>query len=329
MATKPKPVPGESHRGMFPEYQPLKPSYPYLQPAFGREQTANKISSTPYMQDFLNYYNQNRGDVMGLMGNWGNIGQAGLGMYDLGNAGMGQYGSQLLGDLTNRVSSNLADPNASLAMGMAKDRMAGSELSQRQGLADRFAGWGRGSGIRQAAEAGLTRDMGKTAADTYRQIAMDTEKEAIANAMGLEGMKGGFYENAMGRELQNRMGQGGFYDTSKTRELQNAGLNKEMLLGMGGLLGGGMGQLGNMEQWAGNMDVSERDKYLQNLLGFYNMDVTRGQSNTDKMNQYQNDLWRYNAGQYYGREAGKTYYNPNEPYKNPYIKPQFNGGMMW
>ncbi len=230
-----------------------------------------QIDSSNYMSQFMNYYNQNQNNWQNnwtnLMNNWNSgFGKAGLGMYDLGNAGMGKYDSDLLNKLSSRISSNLTNPNASLAMGMAKDQMAGSELSQRQGLADRFAGWGRGSGIRQAAESGLTRDMGRTSADTYRQIAMDTERDAIANAAGLEGMKGGFYNDAMARELQNRMGQGGFYSDAMGRELQNAGMNKDWLLGMGGLLGNGMGDMGdmsNMIQWQAGMDVSERDKWMQ------------------------------------------------------------------
>ena len=78
-----------------------------------------------------------------------------------------------------------------------------------------------------------------------------------------------------------------------------------------------MGNLAGMEQWAGNMDVSERDKYLQNLLNFYQMKSGTAQTNADKMGQYQKDLWKYNAEEYYGRMGGKSYYNPLTPFKSP------------
>ena len=314
------------YKGIQNDFYPeQKPSMPYLQPDFYGRGAYTKFDPTYYMNQFMNNYNQNRNDLTNLLGQWNgtNAGNAGLGMYDLGNAGMGLYDSALLGNLTNRVNTNLTNPNASLAMGLAKDQMAGSELGQRQALADRFAGWGRGSGIRQAAESGLNRDINKTASDTYRQIAMDTEKQAIADAQALEGMKGGFMENALARELQNRTTQGGFYDTAKARELQNAGLNKDMLLGMGGLLGGDTGQLTDMLKWEAGINTSERDKYLQQLLNNYEMKNQREKSNYDAMSNYNNAMYRYNKNQYYKQQ---------NPFYNPSILPgggksSWNGGM--
>jgi hypothetical protein len=170
-----------------------------------------------------------------------NVGNAGLGMFDYqnsplanykinqvgGDVGTGLYGSDLLNQLAGRVSSNLTNPNASLAMGLARDQIQGQGLGARQQLTDSFAGLGgRGQGPAQAQMAQLGNTLNQQQSDAYRNIAMDTEKRAIEQAQALEQMRGGFYDTQQGNQLQNaalnqqgQIAQGDIY-----KNLANIGL---------------------------------------------------------------------------------------------------------
>lgn len=156
---------------------------------------------------------------------------------------------------------------------------------------------------------------------------MDTEREAIANAQNLEGMRGGFYENAMGRELQNRTTQGGFYSDAMARELQNAqlgltgaGQNKDWLLGIGGLLGSGMSNLAGMEQWAGSTNLSAEQQRMKNIMDWYAGEQGGVAGKYDLMNQYGKEMYNYqNQMDEYNKYKNSGNYS-NQP-------SQWNGGM--
>jgi hypothetical protein len=153
-----------------------------------------------------------------------NVQNSGQGTYDLpGDVGTGAYNSNLMDKLTGRVTSNLTNPNASLAMGLARDQIQGQGIGARQQLSDSFAGLGgRGQGPAQAQMAQLGNSLNQQQSDAYRNIAMDTERNAIGDAQNLEQMKGGFFNDAQGRQLQNAgLGMQAF-ESGKGRELQAA-----------------------------------------------------------------------------------------------------------
>lgn len=234
-----------------------KPMQPIQQhPAQGKYDAnlANmaNVTAPNYLNDFTGSYNNLMSKLYGMTQNQQqstnaglgqyNVGDAGLGMFDYQNSplanykisnigenvGTGLYNSDLLNQLAGRVSSNLSNPDASLAMGLARDQIQqGQGLGARQQLTDSFAGLGgRGQGPAQAQMAQLGNTLNQQQSDAYRNIAMDTEKNAIAQAQALEGMRGGFYENQQGNQLQNaalnqqgQIAQGDLY-----KNLANIGL---------------------------------------------------------------------------------------------------------
>jgi len=186
------------------------------------------------------------------------IGKAGLGMYDVGDAGLGmfdvsqlgldrlssvlqgaglgQYSSELLNEVANRALSNLRNPDASIAMGLAKDRISGANLAAEQSLMDELASRG---GLRSGANIAqlnqLKNELAKQQSDAYRQIALDVERKAIEDALSTEQLRGGFFENAKSRELENAKNQMALneyigntalsaFEGAKGRELENTRL---------------------------------------------------------------------------------------------------------
>lgn len=157
------------------------------------------------------------------------VGNSGLGTYDVGNAGTGQYTSDLLNNLASQVNTNLTNPNAGMAMGLAKDRISNAGLTAKRDLANQLASTGsmRNSGASNARMDQLLRDMARNESDQYRQIGLDTAKQATQDALATENLRGGFFENARGRELQNAGLGLSAYEGGKGRELQNAGLGQQ------------------------------------------------------------------------------------------------------
>lgn len=210
------------------------------------------VQAPNYVNEFSNYYNDLMNKLSGLTGNQQGYSNAGLGQYNVGTAGQGQYNvgnsglgmfdynntplasynmlnsgqgtynSDLLNQLAGRVSTNLATPDASLAMGLARDQYQGQGLAQRQQLADSLAGMGgRGQGPAQQQLAQLNNSINQQQSDAYRKIAMDTERNAITDAQALEAMRGGFYDTGKARELQAALGQGDIYKTLANIGLQS------------------------------------------------------------------------------------------------------------
>lgn len=194
------------------------------------------------------------------------------------NAGLGLYDSALLGKLTDRITSDLTNPNASIEMGLARDRITGSGNAARQGLSGTMAGYGAGtrlSGPGMAMQGQLDRDIMKSESDAYRTIASDVARRVIADAMGLESMKGGFYES------------------SKGRELANAGLNKDWGLSQNANLANLMGILGSNLLGFGGADVGAQQQTFNNLLGMAQGKNAEAKSNWDTTQKYNQDLMNY------------------------------------
>ena len=121
--------------------------------------------------------------------------------FSSGGAGTGLYGSDLLDKLSGRVSGDLSNPETSLGMGLLKDQFSGQRKTAQQSLNDRYAGYGRGNGVQAAQQLALEDQMNKSESSNKRQMLSDILQQSIGNAMGLEGMKGGFYN-----DQQHRMG---------------------------------------------------------------------------------------------------------------------------
>lgn len=172
-----------------------------------------------------------------------NIGGAGMGMFDvgstalagynMGDSGKGQYTSDLLNQYATMVSKNMSNPDTSLAMGLARDQISGNENVARQALFDQNAGWGRGSGIAQSQMNQLNSSLAGQKSDAQRQIAIQTQQDAMNAAQNLEAMRGTQFEQSKARDLQSAIAQGDVYkvlaslqgtafDQSKNRDLANA-----------------------------------------------------------------------------------------------------------
>lgn len=225
------------------------------------------VQAPNYVNDFSNYYNDLMNKLSGMAGNQQGYTNAGLGQYGIGNVGQGQYNpgsaglgmfdynstpladykindtwnpynSDVLNQLAGRISSNLQNPNASLAMGLARDQIQGQGLGARQQLTDSFAGLGgRGQGPAQAQMAQLNNTLNQQQSDAYRKIAMDTERNAITDAQALEAMRGGLYNDAQNRALQGQIAQGDIY-----KNLANIGLQSFEGARGGALANAGMSQ---------------------------------------------------------------------------------------
>jgi hypothetical protein len=210
-------------------------------------------------------------------------------------AGLGQYDSDLLNQLAGKVSGNLADPKSGQAYGLTMDRIQGQGNAARQNLADEFAGWGRGSGVRSNAQSALENSLRKERADAGRQTAMEADRNAMKDSFDLEGMRGGFFEN------------------SKQRELGNAGLNRDLLMGMqsGGM--GMMGSLADMLKAQSGQDTAAyaanqgfKNTQAQNMFNLYgsNEPAYRQAQNTYKNQTGQQNWTQQMFPQYYGDRMG-------------------------
>ena len=251
-------------RGM-PQYEPsiLKPYDWKSNPFYGdlKKQSLN-VKSPQMLGEFTSRWDPMYNYLMG--------GMKGINT----GAGLGQYGSDLLNNMATQFQSNLLNPDSSQEYGLTMDRLTGQEGASRQALADRFAGWGRGSGVRDFQSAALDRDLSKQRADTSRETSIEAAENARRNALALEEMRGGFYES------------------SKDRELTNAGLRKDLMLG--GMSGaqGMMGSLADMLQWQGGQDLAAdttnqqfKNSLTQQMFGLYGEQEPGYQQ---ALNQYEN-----------------------------------------
>lgn len=199
--------------------------------------------------------------------------------WDGGGAGTGLYGSALLDQLAGRLSSNMANPETSLEMGLLKDQFAGQRATAQQQLNDRYAGYGRGAGPQAAQQLALEDTMNRNESGAKRQMLSDLLQQTIANSLGLEGLRSGNYN-----DQQHRIGG----DAQWRGNLQG-----QMMGTLSDFLRGNSGQM------AGNQQQS-----FQNKLGLdtanegtnrANFEAKRMADNTYK-NQMRNwgNNWRQN-----------------------------------
>lgn len=200
---------------------------------------------------------------------------------EFGGSGTGLYGSGLLDQLAGRLSSNMANPDASNEMGLLKDQFTGQRRTAQQQLADRYAGYGRGSGPMAAQQLALENSMNQNESGAKRQMLSDLLQQTIANSLGLEGLRSGNYN-----DQQHRIGNDAQW--------------------RGNLQGQMMGTLsdflrGNSEQMSGNQQQS-----FTNKLGLdtanegtnrQNFEARRQADNTykDQMRNWGNN-WRQGSG---------------------------------
>ena len=186
-----------------PRDKPIAPYKAQSNPAYSLMMKNWKLRPTDNTGMFKGAYDDIMNKMLGINFGVGGPGGAGMGMFDVGNKGLGLYGSDVLNQLAGQVSSDLSNPYGGSEYAVAMDRLAAQNQGQNQALADQYAGWGRGAGIAQAARNALARQQAMQGADTARTTAIEAKRNAMANAFGLENMRGGFFENSKGRELQN------------------------------------------------------------------------------------------------------------------------------
>jgi hypothetical protein len=235
--------------------------------------------------------------------------------YNIGTGGAygpvttgGTYSSHLLSLLSGKIQQDIANPNASYTMGTLQDEMAGQARGAQKELMDRFAGYGRGSGLYQAAQQRLARDLARDASIQMRQalVALDQLNKGLG--LDVERLASGLYEQAQQRGLEAQRATGGFYESAQDRALRaslgEAGLRESAANNMTGL----MGNLGNFLQSQTNLDTAnwQRQDALNRQIN------ASAQQDYDKENQFQKAMlgwkmqspftagWLNNRGTAYG-----------------------------
>ena len=225
----------------FPPQEPYAPFNPFGQYYGGDYQ----INPKDYLSQFTSAYNQMMNKMQAPQGY--NVGTAGIGQWNMpdylanlniGQAGMGGYSSDLLNQLGSTYQQMLTNPNESIAMGLARDRITGAGQASQQSLADMIGGMGtRGSGVAAAQQQALNTSLAQQQANAYRDIGLASQQQALTGSQNLEQLRGGLYEQEKMRELQNmdqqlrlQVSKGQLsqeaYENAMQRELANAGLGQ-------------------------------------------------------------------------------------------------------
>lgn len=296
-----------------PPWQPLEPNKPY-DPYSGdmyNQLMQNwEVNPDDYLGQFKGYYGDIFDTMQGGLSDWDNMWK----QYT-GDMSKGVYNSDLLNRLTSRITSNLENPDASQAMGLAQDRMAGSDRAAREQLSDQQAGWGRSSGVYNELMKSLEGDLAKNRADTYRQIGMDTERNAITDAAGLEKMKGGFYGDQL--DYLSKM----------------YGLAPGMLSSKAAMYGnfpGLLEQMGGMMKYQGNLESQAQNQQFANLNQLNALEENKNSQTYANQQQYAKDMdkWKQKmqSYQYTMQNQYPNTSNPNMSWGNQPQQPQQPGG---
>ncbi len=280
-------------RGTPKSYYTQPPTKPYDPYGYAWGQ----LSNPDYWQADMptNYYNQ----FENYFGNyWG--GMQPYGQYNVGQAGVGMYNSDLLGLTEGEITQNLTDPNAGIAMGLAKDQIRGAGMAAQQGLANQLAATGRGGTFATAIQAQQGRDIAKTESEQYRNIALQTQEKAVQEAMQFEAMRGGFYNDAMARQLQNASLALDAWKTGQITYNDYLQAQKEALKTYAG-----------MAQFATQAEMGAESQTYQNLLALQGVESPMKREAYDAKKQYEKEMWGYNMPDYY---APYSYGNPKSAY---------------
>jgi hypothetical protein len=315
-------------------WQPLAPYEPYnpLQGDYWKMMGENwQVNPDDYLGEFEGYYGDMFDTMQGGIKDWDTAWKSLLGdtSQRMGNMGLGLYDSDLLRQLTGEISGNLANPDSAIAMGLMKDRRAGTERAARESLTDQLAGWGRDSGVGLDMQRQLERDLAKTASEQDRQQGLDIQKQAIADAMGLEDMKGGFYEGSKGRELKSRQTELDYL--AKLYSMMPAFLSgKEQLYSS---MPGMLNSLTDMMKYQGSLENQADTQEYQNLIGLSQQEENAERERYAGAKQYRNEMDTYgqemNAWNYQMKPYNAMQNNPASGYQGWQNQNPRGGNWSW
>lgn len=323
-----------------PQMLPLAPLAPFgaMAPVKQTNDVYGKLAANwhvkpggNYLKTFLDKYNDMYGK---LSAGAGGVGGAGLGQFDPGNTGIGQfsvqsYMSPLLDSMKARIAQEYNDPKTSLGYLNAMDQMAAQEQGAQQSLANRFAGNQRGSGNFEAAQEALARDLMRNKSIASRETEMAAREMANKNAFGLEGMTMGqfnteqgaaqaAYEAARQGQLSNAGMRGTAFENARQREQNAAELAARMNLEGNSQLSGMLNPLANMLQWDASRGPAAQAQQWNNLKDLFGF--KEGQLAKDKL--YATDLYNaqkqnYEQGDVFNRQQQKWQQGMNSWRGNP------------
>ena len=214
-----------------------------------------------YNDDYLKRYDQASQGLGPWGGQWG---------------GNQLYGSSLLDQLSGQASSNLTNPDASLQMGMLKDQFTGQRAAEQQAINDRYAGYGRGSGVQAAQQLSLADQLNRSESDAKRQALLDVINQAQGLAMGVEGLQSGNF-NA----YQNR----GLDAYNMNQNNYNSYLSNQ---------GQMIGSLGNYLGSQAALDSQNQQTSFGNLGTLQGATNEANMTDYQQQQQYEQDAWGYN-----------------------------------